>query len=82
MTSIFPERDTGCSVQIEGREGPCSPGNLLGKAGQALYNVDISNLVTLEELISGAGEVIPGTKVLVCVLEVGDLTTGTSGKKN
>jgi hypothetical protein len=76
MTSIFPERDSGCYIQIHEEEGNDSAACRIPlgyRSGQPL-----NGLMSLDTYIKHNGADRPHAKLLVCVTAVGDVVTGIS----
>ena len=74
-TSIFPERDSGCNVEIHDEQAEKSdccrtPLGYCGGDGE-LY----SGLMSLETYINGNGAEDPDARLLVCVVAVGEIVT-------
>ena len=76
MTSIFPERDSGCHIQIHDEEESNSTACRIPlgyRSGQPL-----NGLMSLDAYIKQNGADRPDAKLLVCVIEVGEVVTSTS----
>jgi hypothetical protein len=76
MTSIFPERDAGCGIQIADQpfsvESTCS--TPLGYvSGRALFG-----LVSLKEFLDDGGSEVSNAKILVYVKTIGKISSCTS----
>ena len=72
-TSIFPERDTGCCIQIlsaETNDSTACRTPLGYRGGKALLG-----LVSLKSLTESRGDTVPDAKMLVCVEAIGQTET-------
>jgi hypothetical protein len=72
MTSIFPERDTGCHVQIHDEEGKLSACCRSPLGANNLLN----NLMSLDTYLKHNGADMPDARLLVCVVAVGEPLSG------
>lgn len=78
MTSIFPERDSGCQVQIHNDEG--KP-NTLFRTPLGYFSGDpLSGFMSLEHYMNHGGNEIPEARLLVCVTAIGVPTTSKETK--
>lgn len=73
MTSIFPERDAGCHLEIEDRaatdRSTCN--TPLGYvSGRPLHG-----LMSLKDFMDDGGAEVPNAKILVCVKVIGSVST-------
>lgn len=74
VTSIFPERDAGCAIQIHA-VNRCENCDIL--SSETGVGSNLNGLMNLEAFVNGAADdkFYEDVKLLVCVIGVGDLAT-------
>jgi hypothetical protein len=72
VTSIFPERDSGCHVQIHNEEGWLSA---CGRTPLGYFSGDpLPGLMSLDQYMNAGGGEILEARLIVCVVAIGELT--------
>jgi hypothetical protein len=74
VTSIFPERDSGCHVQIHNEEGRLSA---YCRTPLGYFSGDpLPGLMSLDQYMNAGGDEIVEARLIVCVVAIGDPNTG------
>jgi hypothetical protein len=74
VTSIFPERDSGCHVEIHNEEGRL---RAYCRKPLGYFNGDpLPGLMSLDQYMNAGGDEILEARLIVCVVAIGDPNTG------
>jgi len=72
VTSVFPERDTGCCVRVYGDEHKFGEED---KAYNPCYGTDLSRVVSLQDFLKGRDDLV-NAMLVVIVVAIGEPVTG------